>query len=584
MKIFGQMENEIQDYLTGWVEISEGYRFSQYRLIKRIMLYANQVMPRGKIDIQGNYKYWIDIIQPRIDSEVKNIDFDQKDVNVYSESRADAGPLILVNLSLKEWMRTHDQANQFNESVEEGSGWGNILWKKISGDYVRLNLKDVYIINQQAKTVNDTPVIERHILTQSDLRDKKSIWKNVDEVIKECGNMFFSVPAESGVRESKETPYYEIYERNGEISEQDLFEAQDMEGGDPDKYILCKIVCTGLKYGDSTGKKYILYAESLPGTMSDVYKEYHRGRYTGRWFRVGIYELLFDIQTRANEISNQIARGLDWASKVIFRTQDNLIAQNIMTDMKNGDVIRSTDLQQVDVRMRSLDQLIADWNRLMTAADRLCNSYEVVAGDSLPTNTPFKLGNLINQNANKLFDYLREKMALSFEAVFQDWILPEIMDDLKVKEVLRLTGEPDMVNRYYDMVVRSWYVKNLLSMPPHGPEVTEALLEVKREELLKDPSQLVELQKDWLSGVKARAEIVISGENVSLTSDLQTLSTFIQLEGDPVRRTALIEQAMRRKGMDVESLPKTPPPQPGQVAAEQRGSMPKATNLELQGA
>lgn len=583
MKIFKQMENEIQDYLTGWVEISEGYRFSQYRLIKRIMLYANQVLPRGKVDAQGNYKYWIDVIQPRIDSEVKNLDFDKRDVSVYSDSKADAGPLILVNMALKDWMRTHDQSTQFNESVEEGSGWGNVLWKKVKGGYDRLNLKDVYIINQQAKTVEDTPIIERHILTQADLRDKRGVWKNIDEVIKECGNMYFSVPAESGVREKKETPYYEVYERNGEISEEALFEAQGFEGGDPDKYVLAKIVAIGLKYGDSTGHKYILYAEELPGTMCDIYKEYHRGRYTGRWFRVGIYELLFDIQTRANEISNQIARGLDWASKVIFRTQDNLIAQNIMTDMKNGDVIRSTDLQQVDVRMRSLDQLIADWNRLMTAADKLCNSYEVVTGENLPTNTPFKLGNLLDQNANKLFDYLREKLALSFEAVFQDWILPEIMKDLKLKEVIRLTGEPEMVDRYYDMVLNAWYVKNLLAMPPHGPDVTKALLEAKKEELLRDPNKLVELEKGWLDGVKARGEIIISGENISLTSDLQTLSTFIQLEGDPVRRTALIEQAMRKKGIDIASLPKTPPPEPG-MAPAQAGSMPRATNLEMQSA
>ncbi len=580
MKIYKQMENEITDYLTGWVEISEGYRFSQYRLIKRIMLYANQVLPRGKVDSQGNYKYWIDIMQPRIDSEVKNLDFDTRDVSVYSESKADAGPLILVNLALKNWMRDNDQATQFNESVEEGSGWGNVLWKKVKGGYDRLNLKDVYIINQQAKTVNDTPIIERHILTQSDLRAKRGIWKNIDEVISECGNMYFSVPAESGVRETKETPYYEVYERNGEISEQDLFEAQGKEGGDRDKYILSKIVVIGLKKGGSTEHQYVLYADALPGIMSDVYKEYHRGRYTGRWFRVGIYELLFDIQTRANEISNQIARGLDWASRVIFRTQDNLIAQNIMTDMRNGDVIRSTDLQQVDVRMRSLDQLIADWNRLMEAADRLCNSYEVVAGDSLPTNTPFKLGNLINNNANKLFDYLREKLALSFESVFQDWILPQLMDDLKIKEVLRLTGEPEMIDRYYDMVVNAWYVKNLLAMPPHGPDVTVLMLEAKKEELLKNPSQLVELQENWLSGVKARGSIVISGEGSSLDSDLQSLSTFIQLEQDPIRRTALIEKAMMRKGMDVASLPKTPPPQPGQEPT-QTGSAPRPTNMDL---
>ena len=40
---------------------------------------------------------------------------------------------------------------------------------------------------------------------------------------------------------------------------------------------------------------------------------------------------------------------------------------------------------------------------------------------------------------------------------------------------------------------------------------------------------------------------------------METLSTFIALEADPIRRTALIELAMRKKNIDVASLPKTPP-------------------------
>jgi len=583
--IFGQIENEIQSYLEDFVEISEGYKFSQYRLIKRIMLYANQVLPKGKLDAQGNYKYWIDIIQPRIDSEVKNVDFDTKDISFWSESKEDAGPMLICNLALKEWMRNNDQATQLNESVEEGAGWGNVVWKQVKGGYDRMNLKDFYVINQQARTLNETPVIERHLMTQSDMREKKGIWSNVEEAIKECGNKWFSVPAESGIRESKQTPYYEVYERNGEVCEYDLYEAMRLAGkevegeGSKDKYVLAKIVAIGLKYGDSNGKKIILYADTLPGVMSDFYKEYHRGRYNGRWFRVGIYELLFDIQTRANEISNQIARGLDWASKTIFRTQDNLIANNIMTDMRNGDVIKSTDLQQVEVRMRGLDQLIADWNRLMAAADRLCNSYEVVAGESLPTNTPFKLGALINQNANKLFDYIREKMSIAFQEVFTDWIMPDITDDLKQKDVLRLTGDPEMLNRYYVMLVDEWYAKNCLALPPHGPEVTASIKAAKLQELSKNKEAIVRLEKGWLEDVQPRISVIISGENIDLASNMQTLATFIQLEGDPVRRTALIEQAMRLKGMDVASLPKTPPPQPGQEPVKY-GSMAKATNLE----
>jgi hypothetical protein len=53
--------------------------------------------------------------------------------------------------------------------------------------------------------------------------------------------------------------------------------------------------------------------------------------------------------------------------------------------------------------------------------------------------------------------------------------------------------------------------------------------------------------------------VVIVGENTNKVEELQTLATFIQMEGDPVRRTALIEMVMAKKGIDVAKLPKTPP-------------------------
>ncbi|MFA6475735.1 MAG: hypothetical protein WCV88_06140 [Patescibacteria group bacterium] len=558
MKIFETITNEIDSYLNGQVPISEGYNFSQYKLIKRLALYANGIYPKGKIDKQGNYKYWIDIIQPRIDSEVKNIDFDTKNIIAYSDSDKDSAAMLLINLSLKDWLSTNGQGVELNDAIEEGSGWGNVVWKKIKGGYERVSLKDFYVVNQQAKTLDDTPVIEKHILTQSELRAKSGTWNNnVDEVIKNCGNKSF-VTIPGGASESKETPYYEIYERNGEISTQALKEAQGKSGGDENEFVLARVVVAGLKKGDKGGR-YVLFAEELPGKMSDWYKEYHRGRYNGRWFRTGIIELLLDIQTRINEIRNQIARGLEWASKTLFRSQDRILANNILTDLKNGDVVKSTDLQQIPVRMEGLDQLLADEDALLKMGDKLCNSFEVVTGESMPSGTPFRLGSMLNQNANKLFDFIREKLGLSLGEVFQDWVLPDLMKYLRTKEVLRLTGDPDLMKRYYEMVVNGWYVKNLIALPPHGPEEATALKAQKLQEIQAKPEQFIKVEDDFWDGVKPRIKVDITGEGVSLPEELETLKTFVQLEQDPIRRSALIEMAMKKKGIDVSQLAKTPP-------------------------
>lgn len=581
MRILKIIEKEIKEFTEDQVEIFEGYNFSQYKLIRRIVYYQNQVYPKGKLDSHGNYKYWFDIISPRVDSEVKNIDFDTKNISVYSDSDTDSVRVLIANGALKEWLKNTGQGEKINEAVEMGSSWGNVVWKKIKDGYKIADLRNLYVINQTAQTLKDSAVVERHILTQSDLREKAGVWKNIEEVITNCGGKLFSSTLSDNPKET-ENPHYEIFERNGEISEEDLLEAQGKNGGNKDKYILAKIIVAGVKRGGTEKDiRYVLYADKIPEMP---YREYHRGRFQGRWFRLGMFELLMDIQTRSNEIGNQIARGLEWASKTIFRSKDKVIAQNVLDDLTSGDIIRSEDLAQVEVRMQGLDQLIADWNRLMLLADKLTNAYEVVTGESLPSGTPFRLGALLNQNANKLFDFIREKLTIALQSVIEDWVLPDLLKHLKSQDILRITGDEDWLRRYYEVLINSWYIRNLIAIGYHTPEEALILKESKLKELLQNKEATIKLEKEYWAGFKPRAQVDITGERVALMAELETLANFINLESDPVRRTALIELAMKRKGIDIEKLPKTSPEQAMAVAGRTQPTTPEAPRAGPMGA
>ncbi len=559
-----QIEDELRDYFTGVVNISENNDFSESKLKRRISLFENKIYPTGKFDSQGNYKFWFDIITPRINSELKNIDFDTKDVTAYSDRKIDDLANVVTNLKLKEWMRENGQAEDINDDIEEGSGWGNVLWKKVKGSYERNDLKNTFIINQTAENIDQTPVIERHPLSQSEFRAASASWKNVDQALTECKSDTYSATADS-VAKTTTTPYYEIFERNGEVCLEDLKEERGEEPseGDENRYVLAKVIAAGIKGaagGSSIEIKYILFAEELGRKkMSDIYKEFHRGRYKGRWFREGLIELLFDCQVRANQIGNQIAQGLEWASKTFFSSEDKLLVQNVLTDMKNGDIIKAKGMMQVAVRMEGFDQLIGDWNRVLTLADSIANSSEVVQGENLPAGTPFQLGALLNQNSNKLYDFIREKLAIPLSEIFQEWIIPELVKNLQAQDVMRLTGDSEMLMRLYQLIVDDWYLQNLIAIGPHTPDIADALKQAKLEELKKRPQLLMTGLQKAFEDYAPNVAVIITGENSTLPQDLATLATFTQLETDPIRRSALIELAMRKKGIDVASLPKTPP-------------------------
>lgn len=556
-----QIEEEVTQYQTLTLEVGENPSYSQSKLIRRISLFENKIYPKGKFDKQGNYKYWFDIIAPRIESEVKNIDFDTKDVLIYSEPLKDQVPCLIVNLALKEYLKTTGQAEEINSAVEEGAGWGNVVWKKIKKTYERVDLANFYVINQTAEHLDQTPVIERHQMSSSDLRSYRGVWENVDEVLKDCKSDTFKATAESNENNTT-VPYYDIYERNGEVCVKDLkeYQGKDPKKGDEDKYIYARIISAGSKASlGGVTIKYILFAEETNKKNSDIYKEYHRSRYKGRWFREGLYEIIFDLQVRANEIGNQLARGLEYASKTVFITEDKLVVQNILTDIKNGDIIKAKTLSQVPVRMEGFDQLVADWNRIIGMANELANSREIVQGENLPSGTPFRLGALLNQNANKLFDFIREKLAIPFTEIFDQWIIPDLIRNLKGKDILRLTGDSDMMTRLQVLIVNDWYINNLIAIGPHTPEIAETLKQEKLAELKARPELFMSGVKQILESFKPRVSVIITGEQINLDAELQTIGTFISLEMDPVRRSALIEMAMRKKGLDVGQLPKTPP-------------------------
>ena len=549
---------EIESYKNEDVEISEGVNSSAYKVIRRISFFKNELFPTGKFDSQENYKFYFNVITPRVNSEVKNIDLDTKDISLYSDITKDTIKIMLSNARMREWLHESGQAEKLNDAVEKGSADGSVVWKKTKDGYEVKELNTIMVLNQTAYSIQESDVIEQECLTASDLRKKNGVWDSdkVEELIK------------MGSKKKRQDFY--VYERNGEVSEKEYNEAKGKKGGKEDKYYQAKVIVGGTEKDKPTT---VLFCEYLTDKgKKAIYKEYHRSAYTGTWLRRGLYQLLMDYQIRANEIGNQIARGLEWASKAVFTGADKLMMQNILTDLQNGDYVKAKDLRQVEVRMQGLDQLIADWNRCMVEMDKLANSYEVVQGVTPASGTPLGTSQMLNQNAGKLFDFIREKLGIALEDIIEEWILPDLLKDLKKKDVLRLTEDSGYLQGYYQAVIESWYIDNLLALPPHDEAIAQELKQQKLQEISKKKEAMVNLEEDMWKEYAPKVRVKITGENVNRIGERDELIGFIGLEIDPIRRSALLEMAIKKStNIDVSQLPKSPPqPQPA-MAGQQQG-------------
>ena len=577
ISLYKRIETEIANYINGDVEISEGVRFSQYKTIKRIYKFRNRDLAGSKINPDLSYNYYFDIISPRVDSEMKNLRFDTKHIVPFSRNPIkDFAAVFVANATLKNWMAEHGEDEKLKASVEEFCANGNIGFKRIKKGYEIVDPRNTYITNQLAQSIDDSDVIERHEMSASELKSM-SVWdqNEVDKVIKDCKNKSFRATA-STAPVSTTSAKYEVYEFTGEVSEKEYNAVLGLGGGDENVYLLAKIVLAGLTE-NGNDEKHVLFADRLIGKISDQYLFSHRGRYEGRFWRIGMYELLFDHQIRANEIGNQLATGLEWASRVIFRSKDSKILQNIRADLDNGDVVIAEDLAQVDVRLHNLDQLIADWNRLIADADRLSNSFEIVRGENMPSGTPFRAMALMDQNAGMLFSFLRQKITLVYKRVFREWVLPDLLRSLKGEDIFTLTGDKDMLDQLRGIMVDRWYVENLVKIGPHTQEVAAAIKADKLKEL-QDTDPTIENTKDIWTGLYPRMFITITGENSDLADQVTDLMTMVGLEKDPDRIAWILDQIYRIRNIPIPPRKPQPTPNGAQNAMQQMVGEAQARN------
>lgn len=571
-----QIKSEISTYHQGGVPLPTGEMYSEWKLKKRIYTYKNRYYPTGKVNSNGEIEYWFDGVQPRVNDEIKNLRLDSKYFMVWHKNPIKYfAPVYIANASIAEFMDDTGRAEELMEANEDFSADGNVLFRKTDKNYEKCDLLNTYFTNTLARTVDETAIIERFYLTQSELRRRANLYDraDIDEVVKKCANTYFK-PSEETLGKDKSTPRYELYRRTGEISEKQLFAAQGEEGGDDNKYVLAMVIVCGLTNSDDKDKKeYVLYAEELDGMMSDYFKEAHRGPYKGKWWREGMYELLFDQQTAYNELTNEIMRAIPWNTSAFFRHTDIRTTNSLRGKLKRGSLIKSADLQQVQVQAR-IQEAVAARNDLIREMDRIAGSYEVVQGVTPASGTPLGTVEILNQNTNKMYDFLRKKLAVPYRHIYREFVLLELVKDLKGKDIIRLTGDPSMLDGFRRIVAENWYLRNLPLIGPHTRETRDALIQQKILELSQqDP--LIKNSKDMWKEILPGLRVTVVGESYN-AAEVATAMQMVPLESDPTRRAYLLDFVYSSKGMPV------PPPVQQQVNAQVSNQIPEQAPQEWQ--
>jgi len=506
MKIVEQLNKYLSDYEKD-ADITEHYSFNFKKTINKIELYNASKFISGDTDSQGNHKYFENIANPQCGNATKNIDLDRKNIEVHSNNGKDRLKAMIYNNELKYWMRKANIGVLLNKIVENLPKYGSVVLKKVGKDIKMIPLKQLIFDPAVSNIDNDfdiksSYIVQEHNYSVRELeKEKKWDKKKIKEIAKKMRR----------ARENEIT-VYEVYAE---------MENKYIKGVSGKGYSLgMAVVCDD----------EVLYTHKI---KKFPYKKVDYLTIEGRALGLGIIEMLFDPQRRWNEMCNQKALSMKLGSKHIYQSRDTTVASNVMTDLLDGEILKvNSEITPISTEERNLGAYNQEESKLMSVIRSLANAHEIMTGESLPSRTPFRLGALMNQNAGKLFEFIRENLSLFLEEVINEWVLPQFEAGI-VKEhifefydakTIRLLVERD-VNRRLNIAIKNYVISS-------GEYPTKEEVDMLKETLLSqhNDTEFAKMVEGYLDFDKTLI-VDISGESTNRTVELESMTNFMQLLG-----------------------------------------------------
>jgi len=474
--ISDEVQKVIKNYVSRSVEIVDSkYQFNQYDTIRRIYLYVNDEFWNN---VPEDTIFW-NISTPRIPHFAKNIDLDTKNLAPIGVGSLSMVQSFILKTKFKKWVRDNNLAIQLNDISDSLATFGSTVVKvnRKTKEVEECDSRNLYF-NPTVKSIRDANIVEKHYLSETELRAKKDVWENVEKVIDKGID---DDPKKDSVRN------FEIWEYSGEV---------EVEGDMVYKHII------GSGEGDD---EVILFEEELK-REDCLYYDFHASKYKGRWLRVGVVERLFKLQAQANSVVNQNAEARTIASLLLLQTSNPDIEGNVLKQAESGDIINDDTLKQVGLDNRAFNVLLGELQQIEMKADKLCMTPDVVTGEKLPSGTTFRGQAQLTNAAKSAFKDAQDRLGAQLEVLLRNEILPQIKKDFRKEEIIEIAGNEEDIEQF-DKLIFNRKVKRMLERFKAGElkidseeELAKKISEIQRQvtEELEQNGRKVRLEKDWL--------------------------------------------------------------------------------------
>lgn len=537
-----KINKEVQDFQTKQIQIVPGLTFNQDETLKKIFFYYNSKFASGEIDVDGDRKYFYNIVKNPCKVFSKAIDFDTKNIRLLTTGGGDPLKTWFMERDLKYWMRDQQFGKVLNRIFKELPIFGSVVLKIVDGTPYFVDLRN-FIVEQSAEDLNSSShIIEIHNYGVAEFRRvaKQMKWEKekVDEVI----DLFHQM---------KDTSHIRVYERYGEVC---------IEDEDGSKSYLTKrvfIADVGVDEFDNYGR--ITTAHRGVELSSDdweghPYWEFHTEKMSGRWLGLGVVETLFEPQIRQNEIANLQSKASHWMALHVFQTRDSAFNRNLSGDVRNGEVFNvDSEVTEVVINDRNLAHFNEEFRKWMSNRDEMTFSYDAVQGERSPAGTPLGSTQISVSQTLSYFEGIQENIAMDIKEMLYDVVLPQFEKENTAEHTIRLVGQD--LDTYISMVKNELVAKEIIRLVTSGApfptnEDRDVIATSITEAIKQEKEKILIVPKNFYRNMKYDIDIDITGESVDTRvryatrfAILQAITADPTMTTDPVKKKILYGMA-----------------------------------------
>lgn len=561
MSIFSTIRSEVDDFIYNDIEIVPGYSFNQYQNIKRCHLYLNSQFESAG-DFHGRAKIFFNVVKYRKEAVARFFDIDTKDIKLKPLNPKSEYATLFLEKELQHWVKKNKIDLLLNKIADQIAGYGSAVIRKTKKGAKIMDLRRLFL-DPTVENIKDSRfIIVKHYLTASQLREKtKDGWDSdaIERIIKRKENSLTKV---SDAQESYEndgnlnvirsTPYYEVYERFGEVEEKEF----SKKGNKMLKALMVvaePYMSNTFEDGTQEENGEILFKSKW--NKDYPFADLHYSKTEGRWLGVGVVEDLFPVQERVNELKNQQRISMEISSIHLFQTQDNTIVSNLLSDVQNGQVLKSkSGINPIVNEERNLSAFVSESDGYNVLADKISFANDLITGSRLPASTPATNAVIQNNNAVSVFLFKRQNVSLWIQDFFTDFVLDQVKSDLSAEHILRYMGDSIDLEAIDDIFVQDAQVQLVL----HSTRaVTQEQLMAEdfsvRNKLKKlGNARFVKIKEKLYDDLEFEFDIQIGSEQEDVgvmannyKSALVDLTSNPQLLSNPVGKLLFTEYAQR---------------------------------------